>query len=103
MKEVVVGVLISVLVVLPSVPKEGHHELPPNAGQGRNEGAEAIDSLRIPTTWPWAKRIAESFVLRHPGSVTYDSGSPNPRWNYEQGLMLEASSQTRSEHQKTVL
>lgn len=44
----------------------------------------------IPTTWPWSKRIAESFVLRHPGSVTYDSLSPNQRWNYEQGLMLVA-------------
>jgi unsaturated rhamnogalacturonyl hydrolase len=90
MKEAVVSVLISALAVLPSVPGEGHHELPPNVGQGRNGGAETIDSLRIPTTWPWAKRIAESFILRHPGSVTYDSGSPNPRWNYEQGLMLEA-------------
>jgi unsaturated rhamnogalacturonyl hydrolase len=48
------------------------------------------DSLAIPSTWPWSKRIAESFIMRHPGSVTYDTGSPNQRWNYEQGLMLVA-------------
>jgi unsaturated rhamnogalacturonyl hydrolase len=48
------------------------------------------DSVVISAEWPWSKRIAESFVSRHPGSVTYDSLSPNERWNYEQGLMLEA-------------
>jgi unsaturated rhamnogalacturonyl hydrolase len=48
------------------------------------------ESLHVPTSWPWARRIAESFVLRHPGDVTYDSISPNQRWNYEQGLMLVA-------------
>ena len=39
---------------------------------------------------PWSVRIADSFLQRHPGAVTYDSASPNERWNYEQGLMLEA-------------
>ena len=53
-------------------------------------GARGGDTVHIPATWPWSKRIAESFILRHPGSVTYDTGSPNQRWNYEQGLMLEA-------------
>ncbi len=38
----------------------------------------------------WSQRIAETFLLRHPGSVTFDSGSPNQKWNYEQGLMLVA-------------
>jgi unsaturated rhamnogalacturonyl hydrolase len=38
----------------------------------------------------WSVRIGESFLLRHPDAVTYDSGSPNQRWNYEQGLMLTA-------------
>ncbi|HTR81231.1 MAG TPA: glycoside hydrolase family 88 protein [Bacteroidota bacterium] len=38
----------------------------------------------------WSDKIAESFLARHPGYVTYDSGSPNQKWNYEQGLMLEA-------------
>lgn len=37
---------------------------------------------------PWSRRIADSFVLRHPGAVTYDSLSPDRKWNYEQGLML---------------
>lgn len=39
---------------------------------------------------PWSTRIADSFVLRHPGAVTYDSISPDKKWNYEQGLMLVA-------------
>lgn len=37
---------------------------------------------------PWSRRIADSFVLRHPGAATYDSLSPDTKWNYEQGLML---------------
>jgi len=72
---------------------------PPTSIAGERPGKSPVvnggsmtgqESLRIPTTWPWAKRIAESFVLRHPGNVTYDSLSPNQRWNYEQGLMLVA-------------
>ncbi|MCB0753759.1 MAG: glycoside hydrolase family 88 protein, partial [Ignavibacteriae bacterium] len=39
---------------------------------------------------PWSKRIAQSFVLRHPGSVTYDEYMTKNSWNYEQGVMLEA-------------
>ena len=39
---------------------------------------------------PWSARIARSFLIRHPDAMTYDTGSPNPRWNYEQGLMLVA-------------
>ncbi len=39
---------------------------------------------------PWSQRIAQSFVARHPGAVTYDSISPDQKWNYEQGLMLVA-------------
>jgi unsaturated rhamnogalacturonyl hydrolase len=39
---------------------------------------------------PWSVRIAESFLARHPGAVTYDSATPDRRWNYEQGLMLQA-------------
>lgn len=39
---------------------------------------------------PWSVRIAESFVQRHPGAVTYNSISPDKKWNYEQGLMLVA-------------
>jgi rhamnogalacturonyl hydrolase YesR len=39
---------------------------------------------------PWSFRIARSFLLRHPDGMTYDTGSPNQKWNYEQGLMLTA-------------
>jgi unsaturated rhamnogalacturonyl hydrolase len=48
------------------------------------------DSVPVPAGEPWSKRIADSFLLRHPSAVTYDSGSPDQRWNYEQGLMLVA-------------
>jgi unsaturated rhamnogalacturonyl hydrolase len=42
------------------------------------------------STAAWSGRIAEAFLARHPGAVTYDTGSPNQKWNYEQGLMLQA-------------
>ncbi len=38
----------------------------------------------------WSESIAESFLQRHPGCATYDSASPNQKWNYEQGFMLYA-------------
>ena len=44
----------------------------------------------IPSTSPWARRIADSFLLRHPNAVTYDTGTPDQKWTYEQGLMLVA-------------
>jgi unsaturated rhamnogalacturonyl hydrolase len=47
-------------------------------------------STRVPTDQPWSTRIAESFLLRHPGAVTYDTGFTEQKWNYEQGLMLWA-------------
>jgi unsaturated rhamnogalacturonyl hydrolase len=52
--------------------------------------ASGQGSLEIPHDASWSTRIAESFVLRHPGAVTYDEGSPDRKWNYEQGLMLVA-------------
>ena len=48
------------------------------------------DSLLVRSDLPWSARIAESFLARHPGAVTYDSATPDRRWNYEQGLMLTA-------------
>jgi len=71
---------MSVLFLLPLSTTSNGSDRP------RNEG----DSLSISPHWPWSKRIAESFVLRHPGAVTFDSLSPSEKWNYEQGLMLEA-------------
>ncbi|MBI5475256.1 MAG: glycoside hydrolase family 88 protein [Ignavibacteriales bacterium] len=38
----------------------------------------------------WSTKIADTFLSRHPDATTYDSASPNERWNYEQGLMLIA-------------
>ena len=47
-------------------------------------------TVSVSDSLPWSQRIADSFILRHPGAVTYDSASPSRKWNYEQGLMLEA-------------
>jgi unsaturated rhamnogalacturonyl hydrolase len=52
------------------------------------ESASAADSIKIIKSSPWSTRIAESFLLRHPNAVTYDSGFTEQKWNYEQGLML---------------
>jgi unsaturated rhamnogalacturonyl hydrolase len=41
-------------------------------------------------TLPPAVGLADAFIERHPGAVTYDSLSPSTKWNYEQGLMLHA-------------
>ncbi len=38
----------------------------------------------------WAVRIAENFLRLHPDSVTYSLEAKSGKWNYEQGLMLEA-------------
>ena len=45
---------------------------------------------RIDTTMAWSRRIAESFIRRHPDAVTYDSLFPSAKWTYEQGVMLAA-------------
>jgi unsaturated rhamnogalacturonyl hydrolase len=44
----------------------------------------------IASDGPWSARIGESFLMRHPGGVTYDSTLPDRKWTYEQGLMLVA-------------
>ena len=46
--------------------------------------------IKIPVNEPWSQRIADTFIARHPGAVTYDSLIPDQRWNYEQGLLLES-------------
>lgn len=56
-----------------------------HAGCLRKESADSVAS-----TGSWARRIADSFIARHPGGATYDSLSPDQKWNYEQGLMLVA-------------
>jgi unsaturated rhamnogalacturonyl hydrolase len=57
-----------------------------NAISGEEHPSKMKESL-------WSVRVADSFLSRHPGSVTYDSGSPSKKWNYEQGLMLVALNQ----------
>jgi rhamnogalacturonyl hydrolase YesR/lysophospholipase L1-like esterase len=68
-----VGILLSIIVVMH--PAE-------------------MSAQTISDALPWSRRIADSFILRHPGAVTYDTSSPSQKWNYEQGLMLEALRQT---------
>lgn len=44
----------------------------------------------ISSDLPLSVRIAQSFVRRHPGNVTYDEYMTKKKWNYEQGVMLES-------------
>lgn len=46
--------------------------------------------LNVDDNLPMFVRLADSFLLRHPGAVTYDSIFTETKWNYEQGLILEA-------------
>jgi unsaturated rhamnogalacturonyl hydrolase len=39
---------------------------------------------------PWSERIAQSFLLMHPDSISYSTELKSRRWNYEQGVMMEA-------------
>jgi unsaturated rhamnogalacturonyl hydrolase len=39
---------------------------------------------------PWSARIAQSFLAMHPDSILYPTEAKSRRWNYEQGVMLEA-------------
>jgi unsaturated rhamnogalacturonyl hydrolase len=80
MNEISLGILMASLILLPLSPTRNRDDASSNTK----------DSTVVSAQWPWSKRIAESFVLRHAGAATYDSLSPNERWNYEQGLMLEA-------------
>lgn len=43
-----------------------------------------------PITKTWSARIANSFIKLHPDSIVYADEEKSKRWNYEQGLMLEA-------------
>lgn len=39
---------------------------------------------------PWSVRIANSFMVRHPDTISYATDPKSGRWTYEQGVMLEA-------------
>ncbi|MFO7448351.1 MAG: glycoside hydrolase family 88 protein [Ignavibacteriaceae bacterium] len=38
----------------------------------------------------WAQKIADSFIELHPDTIAYPTEAKSYKWNYEQGLMLEA-------------
>jgi len=42
------------------------------------------------TSKKWSERIADSFVKRNPRFIVYDENPTMQKWNYEQGLMLNA-------------
>lgn len=44
----------------------------------------------VPENLPWSTRLINSFIIRHPNAVTYDEFMTKNKWNYEQGVMLEA-------------
>ncbi len=90
MKRICSGIFLFALVLVPLQQNALARGFPQQQETVYSVTSTQVDAPPIPTAWPWSKRIAESFVLRHPGSVTYDSLSPNQRWNYEQGLMLVA-------------
>ena len=39
---------------------------------------------------PWSERIAKSFLSMHPDSISYPAELKSRKWNYEQGVMMEA-------------
>jgi unsaturated rhamnogalacturonyl hydrolase len=39
---------------------------------------------------PWSVRIANSFLAAHPDSIVYATEAKSRKWNYEQGVMMEA-------------
>jgi unsaturated rhamnogalacturonyl hydrolase len=43
---------------------------------------------------PWSVRIADSFIRLHPDTIVYADEEKSRRWNYEQGVMMEAFYQT---------
>ena len=51
--------------------------------------SSGVDST-VDAAAPWSVRIADTFLLRHPHAATYDTGMPDQKWKYEQGLMLTA-------------
>jgi unsaturated rhamnogalacturonyl hydrolase len=39
---------------------------------------------------PWSERIAQSFLRMHPDSISYTTEVKSRKWNYEQGVIMEA-------------
>ncbi|KAB2838266.1 MAG: glycoside hydrolase family 88 protein, partial [Melioribacteraceae bacterium] len=55
---------------------------------GQNEVSQ--NDFKISDSLKWSERLTESFLIRHPGSVTHDEYMTKNDWNYEQGVVLEA-------------
>jgi unsaturated rhamnogalacturonyl hydrolase len=54
-------------------------------------GGRSVAQLSVSvSSKSWPERIAQSFLSMHPDSVNYPNEAKSRRWNYEQGLMLEA-------------
>jgi unsaturated rhamnogalacturonyl hydrolase len=49
-----------------------------------------VQRAKIVKEKKWPERIAQSFLRMHPDSINYPNEMKSRRWNYEQGLMLEA-------------
>jgi len=58
-----------------------------------NPKEKTYEEKIISKNLPWSTRLAQSFVQRHPGSVTYDEYMVSKNWGYEQGVILEAMRQ----------
>jgi len=50
----------------------------------------SVYSQSANTNKNWSKKIAESFMDRTPNYIVYDENPTMQKWNYEQGLMLNA-------------
>jgi len=54
---------------------------------GCSSDAQNVKNVKAKT---WPEKITQSFLLMHPDSINYPNVMKSRRWNYEQGLMLEA-------------
>lgn len=52
--------------------------------------SSAAQRMEKESNKPWSERIARSFLTMHPDSISYPTELKSKRWNYEQGVMMEA-------------
>lgn len=52
-----------------------------------------LKAQKVKTNINWSTKIAESFMDRTPNYIVYDENPTMQKWNYEQGLMLNAMRQ----------
>ncbi|MFH0990593.1 MAG: glycoside hydrolase family 88 protein [bacterium] len=51
---------------------------------------QALSAQAIDRSLPWSVRIAASFMKSNPDTIKYGTEAKSRKWNYEQGVMLEA-------------